>query len=336
LEIVYDTHPRNTPEQITDTSDYDLLEHFLDESKDTIIINWWMGNICNYKCSYCPEYYHNGSDKWMNYEAAKSFCDKVLNHYRGKTILFEFLGGEITLWKDFLRLVRYLKENHAYVSMISNGTQTIQWWDENVDLFNIVYLSYHAEFANSMHFLSILNTIKNKLMVNVNIMMHPSWFSACLKTAREIIKIGNISVVLQPLIVDLHGNQLYHYTRMQLRIIQAHANFIQQIHWSKKFRYFRSGMKKVNTKSGTMEPVFSHTLISQNENSWKGWYCYAGVEQIAIEPNGDFFRGRCKVGGKIGNVYDQELSFAKTPVICSKDKCNCNFDITCTKKRVII
>ena len=310
---------------------YDLLDHYYQESRRTKVVNWWIGNECNYRCSYCPECYHNGSKEWADYEIAKKFCGNILEKFQGDKVLFEFTGGEITLWKHFVNLATFLKENHAYIGIISNGSRNVKWWHEHINLFDIVNLSYHSEFVDEDHFLAVLNEIRNKLRVHVNIMMLPKNFTACIKFARKVVEMGNMSVALQPLLVNMR-NEIYGYSKAQLRIINNQEKLVSKVKWTKEFPIFRCPMNKFNSAKQKGEMVSPHTLVANNENTWKGWQCYAGVEQIVIDPNGDIYRGRCEEGGKIGNIYEQSISLPTEPIICSKDRCTCNFDIACTKK----
>ena len=35
---------------------YDLLGHNESFSEEYVVVNWCLGNTCNYACSYCPDY----------------------------------------------------------------------------------------------------------------------------------------------------------------------------------------------------------------------------------------------------------------------------------------
>jgi len=80
--------------------------------------------------------------------------------------------------------------------------------------------------------------------------------------------------------------------------------------------------------------VSPHRFLSEGANDWSGWNCYAGAEQIIVDLGGDVYRGWCRVGGKIGNIFEN-FEIPKTPILCDKTMCHCNFDIMCTKERVM-
>ena len=77
---------------------YDLLGHDLSFSKEFVVVNWCLGNTCNYACNYCPDYLHDGSSGWLKYDDVETFCERVINHYDDRKIYFEFTGGEVTMW----------------------------------------------------------------------------------------------------------------------------------------------------------------------------------------------------------------------------------------------
>jgi hypothetical protein len=112
-------------------------------------------------------------------------------------------------------------------------------------------------------------------------------------------------------------------------------------------------MKMVETKTKQEQVVAPHLFIANKLNSWKGWKCYAGVEQIVVDVDGSVWRGWCKVGELLGWVdkvkidtgfgshatatkpgLPVQIDFPKDPIICDKDFCHCNFDIMSTKEKV--
>jgi MoaA/NifB/PqqE/SkfB family radical SAM enzyme len=196
---------------------YARLEHIADRG-DWIVVNWCLLNVCNFKCSYCPDFLHNSSEPWPDYSVVESFCSKVINHYADKKIYFEFTGGEVTLWKDFLKLCDFLKNNNARVGCISNLSRTERYWTELKDKLDHVCGSFHAQFSRKDHFLKILDLLKDSVRTHANIMMLPEQFDICLEVAKEVYAKPNISIALQPLLVDFK-DRLYNYSEEQKQIL---------------------------------------------------------------------------------------------------------------------
>ena len=67
---------------------YDKLIHFAPSSKEYTVVNWCIGNTCNYSCTYCPDYLHDGSIKWFDYDEVEHFCNRVINHFEDKKLYY--------------------------------------------------------------------------------------------------------------------------------------------------------------------------------------------------------------------------------------------------------
>ena len=74
-------------------------------------------------------------------------------------------------------------------------------------------------------------------------------------------------------------------------------------------------------------------LMSRKLNSWKGWYCSAGSENIYVNHDGNVYVGACKVGGVMGNVYDYSLDVAQEWIECDEEWCMCGQDMQLRKAR---
>jgi len=48
---------------------YNRLDHHHDECKDWVVVNWNLGNMCNFTCSYCPSILNDGSFGWNDFES---------------------------------------------------------------------------------------------------------------------------------------------------------------------------------------------------------------------------------------------------------------------------
>jgi len=313
--------------------DYYRLEHEHNFAKNTIVINWCLLNICNYKCSYCPEFLHNGSTGFPNFEEVVNFCSNIIEYYDGKNIYFEFTGGEVTYWKDFTQLIDFLKTyKNVYVGVISNGSNTLHWWDTIKDKLDHVCLSFQPEFASKEHYIQLTKILSNHLRTHINLMLHPDYFDLCLEVVEDIVKnVPNISIALQPLLKDF-GDDMYNYSVEQLKIIDKQYDLYgSKVKWNKDWPIFRGSMKAIGKNKVINSSA--HRFISEGVNHWKNWKCYAGIEQIVVDTEGQIWRGWCKEGGIIG-VIEQPINFPKNPIICQRDFCHCNFDIMCTKEKI--
>ena len=312
---------------------YNKLEHEYQIAKDTVVVNWCMLNICNYKCSYCPPYLHSGTTGWPDLDETIAFCSNVIDHNDGKNIYFEFTGGEVTYWKEFPQLTDYLKTfDDVYVGVISNGSNKLDWWDQMKDKLDHACLSFQPEFAKREHYIKLTKLINGHMRTHVNLMMHPDHFDLCISVVEELVKdVPNVSIALQPLLVDFK-DELYKYTDEQMKIIDDQFElFGSRVRWTKDWPIFRGAMKLVGGEKQMTSSA--HRFISEGVNRWKGWRCYAGVEQIVIDTDGRIWRGWCLEGGSLGFI-ENYIKLPEEPIICSRDYCHCNFDIMCTKEKI--
>ncbi len=318
---------------VSSIHDYDLLEQHDKKNIDWFVVNWCLGNTCNYACSYCPTSLHDGSRKWHSLENVKAFVGRIKAIHPTKKIYFEFTGGEVTLNKDFIAICQFCHENDVKVGFISNGSRTIRWWEENKQHFDHVMLSFHVEYADPDHFVKVVELLRFQVLTHVNVMMHPERFDECLMVASRVKALGNASIAVQPLIHDL-ANEMYDYPPDQRYILDHQREIFGNIKWYKKFNNFYRGSVQGTRSDGSLTPIINpHDFINLKTNNWFGWDCWAGAEQLIVDKDGSIYRGWCKVGGLIGHIGDLDLALPTEPVHCNKHLCHCNFDIMCTKKR---
>jgi hypothetical protein len=73
------------------------------------------------------------------------------------------------------------------------------------------------------------------------------------------------------------------------------------------------------------------TMVLEGTNKFKGYDCWAGLEQIVVDAWGRVYRGHCRQGGFMGNIKDKNVVWPLTPKICTLDSCKNSFDILTTK-----
>lgn len=313
---------------------YFKLVHNNVNHEQWFVVNWCLGNTCNYSCSYCPSDLHDGSRRWPDANVVKNFIAKCNDYHYPRKMYFEFTGGEVTLWPAFLEVSEFCNDLGVKIGLISNGSRTTRWWNENKHLFDHVCLSFHPEQANSEHFIAVINELHNDLRVHVNLMMKPEKFEECYNIANKIKSISNISMALQPLIHDFQS-KLFDYSVVQHKILdRQHDLIIKHIKHDRDFDYYRGAMRQLTRESdNTITDVVASAqrMVADGKNNWQGWHCWAGVEQLIVDMDGTIYRGWCKEGGRIGHI-DEEFTLTTEPIICSKTMCHCNYDIMSTKE----
>lgn len=315
-------------DSLTKPNPYLSIQHSNPDHKDWFVVNWCVANTCTYSCSYCPEDLHNGSKPWPKLEVVKAFIDKLMKTVHPRKVYFEFTGGEVTVWPHFIEVCEHATKAGAKVGLISNGSRTLRWWEEHVDTFDNVCLSFHPEHADKADFLSLVRLTSERIRTHVNVMMLPQRFNECYAFACSVIKVPNISIALQPLIVDF-GSQLFDYTEAQKAVMaKQHELLVENIVHNRSWSYYRGAMKAIG-EDQTTEVISAQRFVSMGINNWNGWDCYSGVEQIVINMDGSILIGWCNVSPPIGTLDNFELP--TLPVRCTSSMCHCNFDIMSTK-----
>lgn len=85
--------------------------------------------------------------------------------------------------------------------------------------------------------------------------------------------------------------------------------------------------------SGESMALSSEEILSRRLNSWKGWFCSAGRENLYISHDGNVYVATCKVGGVKGNVFDCFFPLQKKWTRCAKERCMCGQDMQLRKAR---
>lgn len=305
------------------------IEHQNPAASSVTVVDWCFGNICNYACSYCPDRLHDGSIGWEDYDVIVRFCERLISHYSssGRSLFFQFSGGEPTLYARFLELMTYLRSRNCRVGIISNGSRKLEWWEKAAGLLDNVVLTHHIEFVDLEHFIGVVELLSREVRTHVNVTMLPDKFDACLANAIHIANVcANITLTLKPLLIDF-GSTMFDYNDIQKDILRnRHFN----IRSTRPLEGPRGAMRRIYS-DGTSDIAKASQIIVGDENRWSGWSCEIGRELLAINYAGDVYRGVCKQGGRIGGIADDHTRFPDGPVICGKAVCHCVTDIMTTR-----
>jgi MoaA/NifB/PqqE/SkfB family radical SAM enzyme len=105
-------------------------------------------------------------------------------------------------------------------------------------------------------------------------------------------------------------------------------------------RYDQNDLDWIISKAATVNPnaviddieqMHANDIIKLHKNKFKGWTCTAGLESLMINWDGEVHRATCRVGGSLGNIYNDTFELPVDPIICTRDSCTCAADIPLTK-----
>lgn len=143
-------------------------------------ITWNIGARCNYDCMYCPTSLHDNHSKHVSLEVMKQRWQSIVDKTSVRNLLYKvsFTGGEVSVNKDFLPLVNWLRVNYqASISKIlvtSNGSASLGYYSRMFDFIDNLSLSFHSEHADQQKFFDLAFALQQNLQsgkhLHVNIM----------------------------------------------------------------------------------------------------------------------------------------------------------------------
>lgn len=312
---------------------FNRLSNFKDAEK-FFGVNWALTTKCNYRCSYCHPDLHNGKIKTAEYEVITNFVTQVFDYCNRKNLtpFFEYAGGEVTYLKWFGELLDFINQRGGLVSIISNASSSLDWWEKHIHALHGACLSFHIEEVKSHeHFIQVAEIAASSPTTNahVNIMMLPERFDECLQFAEILKSRVACSIALQPLYHGFGGAGItgkHAYTEAQEEIMKTFRGNEQQKNIPEP-----RGSVMVTMDSGEVVKKSTFDLLVEEQTNFSGWDCYAGIENIVVTFQGDIYPAWCMQDGPIGTIFDEKLTLPSKPMLCHTKICQCGADICSTK-----
>lgn len=324
--------------------EYDMFER--GGGNNYVLIDWVVGNTCDYSCTYCSPENYDGSSPWPSLVNFKHFVQVANNVYtrRGKKIHWNLLGGELSVWKDFDKALEIIKEESldSHVSWQSNGSRSIRWWKKNAHLMNTILFSYHPEFADYKHMTDVVNTLVDEGVkdVSVALCVYPSLSDLCFEAADYFIKNlrSGQQLGLKPLQKQLGYGETLKYediiiSRMkQYERINLKDTRQDSYRWDSCSGTHPEPMFWVNTTTGKRVLAHTNEMYGSGTNTWKGWDCNVGLEKMNVTANGNVVAGSHCGDIHLGHITaPHQIKWPTHSKVCTWDWCPCGSDITTTK-----
>lgn len=273
---------------------------------------WLLGNQCTYSCSYCPEHFHSGTIKYQPTELVQ----RILSELPKAHVMFT--GGEATFHPDFEKIVLE-KPEHIDISVISNASRPIGFWERITPHLKLVILTFHAEFAKIDRFLETCELIYNhhKKPGRVNLTMIPEKWDECI-AAFNILTTAGIRVTAKPL-VENFGFQA---DKVFSTYTPEHLQWITDANKGISFK----NIAVVGSDNNILYKTNPSELISANQTNFYGWECYTSTQTLYIDGDGTVFDTACKQRRNKGNIYTQ-YDLTTSSMTCRQNFCWCHADI---------
>ena len=282
--------------------------------QNSIKIEWNLGKRCNYDCSYCPAAIHDNTSPHTHIDVLKAAVDKLTT--LGKPIRLSFTGGEPCVHPKFDELVRYAKHvGIQWISVTTNGTLPFDFYN-NLPVDQYVF-SLHFEYEYNKAASTLINLHKeNGKHIVVNVMAHPD----------KMLLVRGIAARLRRKEVP-YGIRRIRWTEGDHDLFDDMRYHPDDLIWIKE----REATVKGNCVIDDSQIIHANDVIKLHLNQYKGWSCNAGIESLMINWDGVVHRATCRVGGSLGNIYEDNFTVPSTPVICDRNWCTCAADIPLTK-----
>jgi hypothetical protein len=286
--------------------------------QNTIKIEWNLGKRCNYDCSYCPASIHDNSSPHTDIEILKKTVDKLIA--LGKPIRLSFTGGEPTVHPRFKELIQYCKHvGVSWISVTTNGTLPYEFY-ASLPVDQYVF-SIHLEYG----------------------------WQRVFKTVEQMNLSSHTKVIAQ---IMAHHDHMPAVVQLRAKCLLAHIpNTVRRIRWTEgdhdlfnDMRYNLNDLELLKEMESTVQGncildngllgeqiMHANDVIKLHLNKFKDWSCMAGIESLMINWDGEVHRATCRVGGSLGNIYEDSFVAPSKPVTCDRNFCTCAADVPLTK-----
>ena len=298
-------------------------------------IDWKIHNVCNHDCSFCYSRFKDGSQRWFSLSQYKEYTDKLVESCNGQPFWIQVTGGEPTLYPDLLELMQYMKSKGAMISLISNGSRTIRWWQElkEAKVLNNLFITYHSEQTDDyQHIAEVINLFQDEPIEVICLMTHVlSSIDKVFQAYDYIVENTGALVTIKAMVI---GNyDIYaHYSPTQLAKLN-NSNWTPGNNRKSKSlppeQYKISHKLKITYNNDVSVITHPQQVLKQQKNHFFGWDCDIGFDNMRVDYD-VIYRGVCEVGGE-RSLNDPEIHFTNDYVNCTSKDCYCSTDMIATK-----
>jgi len=311
--------------------------------QNTAIVDWSMGTTCNYSCSYCPTMLHDGAIAWPDEQLWTTVLDTCDQHF-DRPIQYVLSGGEPTVMPQFEKFITAIKNKRPgnLISIITNGSRTVNWWKKNKHLIDTVNMSVHIEQCDPNHILDVALEYHNPGVneLNVLIPIAPDTWDKSIAAAELLASNANGYAVSLKRLRKNFGSESYEYSPEQEYILQQYSLF-NTYDESWVYPLPKPDRIAVNHTLVTTEGSVSlnaNKLINENNNVFTGMKCYIGIDKIFINVWREITAGSWCPQGTHFNIIGfldriDEIRWPTDPIVCEQPRCMNATDMRTRKHR---
>lgn len=288
--------------------------------QNSIHVEWNIGKRCNLDCGYCPAEIHDNFSPHTDLDIMVKTIYKLES--LGKPVRLGITGGEPTVHPKISDIIECASKRLDWLSVTTNGLRPAEWYIEqpvNQWVFSLHFDNDHNIRAaeNIVHFSQLVDMLSSDVKYQVNLMCHHEYMDS-VKQAAILLEGHNIP-----------------YVARRIRWTDADDR-----DWFDDMRYKEDDLNWILSKTSTVKAncvidekdmLHANDVIKHKLNQFEGWNCAAGVESLMINWDGEVHRATCRVGGSLGNIYNDTFEQPNEWVTCTRKWCTCAADIPLTK-----
>lgn len=252
-----------------------------------------LANVCNFSCHYCHPGSNDGTAKFpKDYELFKTNVDHLLNVYRArgkKNFRIELTGGEPSLWPHVADFAEYIKRNgDVIVVLVTNGSRTMRWWEQNAEYFDEVHYSLHCPQGDPNHAIKVADYIWNNTQnhVSINVCLDPTQWQQS-KRNLDIVVAHDTPWLVKAWILIKNACYMQDYTKEQLEYFrekvkkvppQDYIDRIQRLGIIPKHK----SKAVLHLEDGSTTDYDSYELRKNADLDFRGYECDIGIDRLNI------------------------------------------------------
>lgn len=292
--------------------------------QNSIHVEWNIGKRCNLDCAYCPAEIHDNFSPHTDLDIMVNTIYEL--EKIGKPIRLSLTGGEPTVHPKINDILKCARARLQWLSVTTNGLRPAEWYIKqpvNQWVFSLHFDNEHNIRAaeNIVRYAQLLDMEGISTLYQVNLMCHHEYMDEVRAAA-----------------ILLEGHSIPYVCR-RIRWTEADDR-----EWFDDMRYKEKDLEWILSKTATVKAncvvddefkLHANDIIKHKWNQFEGWECNAGLESLMINWDGEVHRATCRVGGSLGNIYNNSFEMPKEPVVCTRKWCTCTADIPLTKIKIV-
>lgn len=280
-------------------------------NSEEFAIYWNLGNSCNWKCDYCPNYLNDGSVYWTENSIVQNTLLKLKTHLNNRPLRVEFMGGEVTLKPDFIELIKFCRDNKIKTHILTNASRTINYWQKLSPFLDSALCSFHPLNASKEHYEAVVQTLlENGCNPIIHIAMVKDKFEEMKEYKNYLInKFNNMVSVDFMLLYDKefkynYNGYFYDYTKDQINFLQDNTTK----HYVAEY------------ENGEIRYLNYVDIREANLNNFEGFLCGSTYSIMNVDYRGGASISVCNQRRSINVTSDSFDEFLK-PKICKTNQC---------------